>query len=309
MSELLLLIDEAQSILAGDSNAAARLRTQVERIARTPRTTVLLLGERGLEFERVARCIHLHSEGKGVFLPVASQTLSAKPSQVDAFGCAGGLCERARGGTLFLDEVTDLDADLQGDLLRRLEDRLHPADPKHAAELQDPRIVASSAQDLDALVQAGEFRSDLFYRLNVLTIRVPSLRERSEDLGILAQGILQRQGALTGRRRSLGDEALARLQAHAWPAGLLELEAVLTQALLRCPGSTIQPQHLSLETEGSLPAALIPAASPARSIRATEEALIRRVLVEEEGNRSGAARALGINRTTLYNKLRQYGIA
>jgi len=309
MPELFLLKDNPQPILEGKSSAAGRLRTQVERIARTPRTTVLLVGQRGRELELVARSIHLHAKGRGAFLPVSAQALSASARQVDVFGCAGGLCERARGGTLFLDEVSELKDELQAHLLRSLEERLHGAEREASVEVQEPRIVASTALDLESLVQGGQFRSDLLYRLNVLTIRVPSLGERSEDLEHFAKHILLQQGRRIGLRARLAPEALMRLKQYPWPGNLLELEAVLTQALLHCQGGTIQAEGLQLGQ--SQPAEAVPSASlkPMRSIRASEEALIRRVLLEEAGNRSSAARALGINRTTLYNKLRQYGIA
>lgn len=309
MPELLLLIDAEEPILAGDSSAAVRLRTQVERIARTPRTTVLLLGQRGRELELVARSIHLLAKGRGAFLPVSAQGLSSHARQVDVFGCADGLAERARGGTLFLDEVADLNGALQAHLLRSLEERLHGAGAETPLEGQEPRIVASTAQDLESLVQAGGFRSDLLYRLNVLTIRVPSLAERLEDLERFAQHILLRQGRRLGLRATLSAAALERLREHAWPGSLLELEAVLTQALLQAEGGRIQPEGLQLGQPQPPQAAPDASLKPMRSIRASEEALIRSVLLEEAGNRSSTARVLGINRTTLYNKLRQYGIA
>ncbi len=309
MAELLLLIDDAQRILAGDSSAAGRLRSQVERISRTPRTTVLLLGVRGLELELVARCIHLRSSGQGAFVPVSSQALSNKPAQVDAFSCSGGLAERASGGTLFLDEVADLDLGLQSDLLRRLEDRLQPSAAVSTGKALEPRVVASTAEDLEARVLAGSFRSDLFYRLNVLTIRIPSLADRAEDLEALAEGILSRLSEKLGTKRMLAADALEQLRAHSWPGNLLELEAVLTQALLAGSGPWIGPEQLQLGPGTPKSSHSAPQEPCVRSIRASEEALIRRVLREEAGNRSSTARALGINRTTLYNKLRQYGIA
>ena len=316
MPELIALVEEEGDLLFGDSPASTRLLSQIERVAGTPRTTVLLRGERGRELELVASAIHARSrpaldgldhgfDPKGPFLRVECAELSAIPGATiredRIFAGDGGLFERARTGTLFLDEVADLAVTLQGHLLDLLERR--------AAETPPLRVIASTAKDLEPEVEAERFRADLFYRLNVLTIRVPALRDRLDDIPALAGAVLRRLRGLLGVQTTLSPEAVASLAAHDWPGNLFELEATLARAALAAQSGRIDPEHLNLGPPQGSRDELIPAASDRRSLRHVEEEAIRRVLIEEGGNRSRAARTLGINRTTLYNKLRQYGIA
>ena len=293
-----------EAFLAGTSPAITRLRGQIERVSRTPRTTVLLHGRRGLERTAVARAIHERSEDAGPFVIVECSSCPVLFESTD-------LLERCRGGTLFLNELSALPQGAQAELLQHLERRASSGahDPDHRG---DPRIIATTAVSLDDEAEAGRLRADLLYRVNVLTIRLPTLRERIADLPELASTILRRHADLLGVRRVLSGEALERLRTHAWPGDLFELESVLALAFLRADGETIEAHHLALSEPVNEPAlwddALIPA-SAGRSLREIEEVVIRRVLREESGNRSSAARALGINRQTLYNKLRRYGIA
>ena len=290
-----------EALLAGDSPTAVRLRDQLERVAGTPRTTVLLHGERGLELDRLARGIHRRSSlSGGVFQQVACP--GTEPLEATLAS--------AKDGTLYLAEVGALGDEDQDVLLHHLELRAAATPPP------GPRLVASTSFDLDLRVEEGRFREDLCYRLNVLSIAVPPLRERRADLSALLNQALFRTGMALGRTMRFAPEAEARLRAHAWPGNLFEVEAVLGLAALRASheGSTILADHLALEP-GPAPRAepeggvLEPLPAGQRTLRALEEATIRRVLREEGGNRSRTARVLGINRTTLYNKLRAYGIA
>jgi DNA-binding NtrC family response regulator len=303
MSRLLALLDDGDELVFGPSPASNRLESQIDRIARTPGTTVLLKGERGRELELTARAIHARSASDGAaypFLALACATLApgrGRPALAPLF-------ESVEGGTLFLNGVGDLHPDLQDELFERQEER---AGETPGAGLT--RLVASTSVDLEAAVEEQRFRADLLYRLNVLTVRVPALRERLEDLPGLAGAILRRLGTILGREATLAPSTLDVLVAHAWPGNLLELEASLACALQRSPDGVVLPAHLQLSDPAPGSETLIPAPPGTRSLRDLEEAMIRRVLDEEAGNRSRAARALGINRTTLYNKLRQYGIA
>ncbi len=177
-------------------------------------------------------------------------------------------------------------------------------------------VVASTNRELTSMVEAGEFREDLFYRLNVMSIRVPALRERVEDVSELSTHFLGSFAEEFGKEFSgFTSAAMARLEAHDWPGNVRELRNTVERAALLGPGGSVLPEHLGLgenagegallggspDTRGGLPLG-------DRSLKAMEEALIRRVLEENAGNRSRSARVLGINRTTLYNKLRAYGI-
>ncbi|MCZ6597367.1 MAG: sigma 54-interacting transcriptional regulator [Planctomycetota bacterium] len=268
--------------LAGTSPAVVRLRENVERVAGTPRTTVLITGELGVDKEEVARRIHARSTGpraaEGPFVVVRC----ADPDAVLDNAAA-------RGGTLYLEQV--------GLLLPRVQEAL-----------------------LELLQRPGkaDLREDLLYRLNVLTVRVPPLRERRADVLHLSGFILAQVSLELGLAPAgFAQGALDTLLAHDWPGNTRELRNAIERAALRARGARIGPEELDLETisvgsvaalaAGRADVELVP--GPDRSLRGLEERWIRRVLRETEGNRSRAARLLGINRTTLYNKLRLYEIA
>jgi len=289
-------------LLRGPSAVAARLASQIERVSSTPRTTVLLCGERGRELELSARAIHAASGGKRASSPFV-RLAGARLRDL------AGPFDQAEDGTLFLEEIADLGPAQQSELLELLEERAG-----HEERVDGPRLIASTAVDLEREVERGRFREDLFYRLNVLTIRVPPLRQRLEDLEVLCERLLESLRSTLGVAFRLDAEALALLRSHGWPGGLLELESVLGCAAVACaPGERIGAGHLhGFLEDRSRGDALVPQPPrpiAGRTLRDLEEAAIRQVLVEVGGNRSRAARTLGINRTTLYNKLRLYGIA
>jgi DNA-binding NtrC family response regulator len=201
---------------------------------------------------------------------------------------------------------------VQARLLRLLEEgvllRVGGADERPA----DVRVIASANRPMEPLVENGGFREDLFYRLNVLNVRVPPLSERAEDIEALARGLLTRIAEEHGLpRKQLDAEAVTLLEEAEWPRHLLELANALERAFLSAEGGTVGPEHFLLPARG-IPAAMAAregdSTRPPRTLRAAEEACIRRVLCEEGGNRSRTARVLGINRTTLYKKLREYAI-
>ena len=307
--------------LVGRSGAMARVLARVAQVAARD-TTVLVLGETGCGKELVAREIHSQSGRAGPFVAVNCGGLPATLLQSELFGHARGAfsgADRARpglvasaaGGTLFLDEIGEAPLDLQVTLMRLLQDRcVRPvgADREHAV---DVRFIAATNRDLAAAVSAGQFRSDLLYRLQRWVIHVPALRERKEDIPALVAHVLERGGGLP---RSCGYNLMLRLLCHAWPGNVRELEAVVERLVVEQPGTG------SLEAPDWLPE--VPSASPscaradetpsgiARVARAScpEPDDLRRLLVESRGNVRALAEVLGVSRNTLYRWLQGAGI-
>jgi DNA-binding NtrC family response regulator len=313
-------IRRARAVITGPSSAAARLREQVRRIADNPRSTVLITGEAGVETELVARAIHSLSVRERKPFRVLDGPTSISPRfESSLFGTplGEGLLAQAGEGTLFLREVTALGPEAQLALIPLLRDRVWRSIGSEIDRALETRLIASTERDLEGAVADGGFLEDLFYRLNVLTIRVPPLRERIDDLPLLAESVLEEEG-IGGSNRpiDLSPAALELLAAHSWPGNLRELRLAVGRAALLAPGETIDPGHLTLHLGGGGKIGNEPreesgggsSLAETRSLRHLEEELIRRVLEEQEGNRSRAARVLGIHRSTLYNKLQQYRI-
>jgi transcriptional regulator with PAS, ATPase and Fis domain len=297
----------------------------VERSAAAPRTTVLLSGESGVGKELVARAIHTRSGRKDrPFVAVNCASLGEGLLEAELFGYAGGaftgaspggregLFAAAEGGTILLDEIGELEHGLQARLLRVLQERAFRPVGSETERAMDVRIIAATNRDLGRMVAEGRFREDLYYRLNVLSIRVPALRDRREDIAPLARRFAADVSAELGlETRDLCAGALEQLARHSWPGNVRELRNVIERALVQSGGATITVEHLGLTD--AVEAAPLSAGSlvldvPDRSLKSVERALIERVLTETSGNRSAAARVLGVNRATLYNKLRVYGL-
>ena len=312
--------------LSGPSRVARRLTEQVRRVASTPRTTVLVTGELGVGKARIARAIHEASDqASGPFVTIACAGRPTEELEVELFGSPrlarevrpeGASPElesallTARGGTLHLEEVGHLPDSVQLRLLEVLRDRtLTTADGEERA--LEARIVASSRHDLAREVEEGRLREDLFYRLNVLAIEVPPLRERQEDLPGLATGLLEDLARELGTSpRTLEPEARAALLAHPWPGNLRELRNTLERAALRGQEGPLDAAALGLRPHAGAGAAEgeVQIGLPDCRLEHAEEALIREALRRAKGNRSQTARMLGVNRTTLYNKLKGYRI-
>jgi transcriptional regulator with PAS, ATPase and Fis domain len=323
----LLTQDPANDLgLVGRSVVLLRVRDAIQRVARAPRTTVLVTGESGTGKELVARAIHARSSrASGPFVAVNCAALSAELFASELFGHEAGaftgalpkgrkgLLAAAEGGTLLLDEIGELDPAVQAQLLRVLQERVYRPVGGTRDVATDVRIVAATHRDLQELVAAGRFREDLWYRLNVASIHLPALRERASDVPDLCRHLLDRISADHGLGTiAIEDGALADLSARPWAGNVRELAHALERAAIRSSGETIAREHL----EESRAAAPVSRASGRLvlevedlSIDAVERSLIERVLAESGGNRSLAARTLGVHRATLYGKLRAHGLA
>jgi NtrC-family two-component system response regulator AlgB len=289
------------------------------RVAATD-ATVLLLGETGTGKGVLARHIHaLSSRSPRPFVLVNCAVVSPSLIENELFGHARGAftgadqarvghVEVAGNGTLFLDEVGDLAREAQGKLLRLLEEheyvRVGDTEPRKS----DARVIAATHHDLKAAVAAGTFREDLFYRLNVVTIRVPSLRERREDIPTLADAMVADLSAQHRRQAlALDPAAVAALSAYAWPGNLRELVNVLERAVILAGGPTITPDLLPEELRAGVPVRVEAPSPEDESLDAAERRHIAAVLARH-ATLDSASRALGIDPSTLYRKRERFGL-
>jgi len=286
------------------------------RTAARSNSTILVLGESGTGKELLARAVHAESpRSQGPFVAVSCAALTETLLESELFGHEKGAFtgaavrrkgkfEMADGGTLFLDEIGDISAKLQLDLLRVLEDRHFFRVGGSESIHVDVRIIAATNRDLTKAVADGSFREDLFYRLNVIPIHLPPLRDRLEDLPLLVEHFLEQLGAEMNRRLDdVATDAMGLLMAQTWPGNVRELRNVLERAMVVASGRVIQLSDLGLRRP---PCADVPGGGVLGSLDDVERHHIGRVLQESDGNISQAARTLGIDRATLYNKLRKY---
>jgi DNA-binding NtrC family response regulator len=288
--------------------------------------TVLLLGETGTGKEVVARAVHQWSPRRSKpFIAVNCAALPENLLENELFGHERGAftgavkrepgkIEVAEGGTVFLDEIGDMPLPLQGHMLRVLQDQTFYRIGGTQAVRANVRFIAATNRDLRQAVRQGTFREDLFYRLAVITITLPPLRERMDDIPALAKHFLSRSGKLgTQKHCSLSDGALQMLQQYQWPGNIRELENVLTRALILCPDKTIEPEHLSLsilqETVHPLPQACAPPGPYHEAMEAYSKKVIEDALRRNGWNQTKAAEELGLQRTYLTKLLRQKQIS
>jgi DNA-binding NtrC family response regulator len=280
-------------------------------------TPVLLLGESGTGKELLARSLHERSQrGKRRFTAVNCSAIPDTLLESQLFGHRRGAFTDARedrpglfletdGGTMLLDEIGDMPPALQAKLLRVLQEReVHPLGAAEPVPV-DVRVVAATHRDLEALIAQGRFRSDLYYRLNVIAVRVPPLRERPEDLVPLVAAFLEKHGPRLGRPAArLTSDALDRLERYPWPGNVRELENVIEHALVLGRGDTIGVDDLPDGVrDAPRDAAIGPRAL--KPLAEIEQEHIRRALAAAGGNKTVAARLLGLDRKTLYRKLEQ----
>ena len=293
--------------------------------AATAAEPVLILGESGTGKELVATALHRHSRrAEGPFVRVNCGALPEGLIESELFGHERGAFtgadrlrlgrfERAAGGTLFLDEVGELPLSAQAKLLRVLQTREFERVGGVATLLADARVLSATHRDLGREVAAGKFREDLFYRLNVVRIAIPPLRERPEDVAPLADHILRRLERRHGWvGLSLAPESLRTLQAGDWPGNVRQMENVLARAAIAARGRPILPEHLEGgdAADPAIPASPDPANPlPLRAILAeVERRAIRQALLACDGNRTRTAERLGISRRQLFDKLREYDL-
>ena len=306
--------------IVGESGAMHDVLRVVKKVARSS-STVLLYGESGTGKELVARALHAESDRRSLpFYAVNAAALPESILEAELFGheksaFAGadqrklGLIEQAHGSTLFLDGVGELKRDLQVKLLRVLQEKelLRVGGTERVAI--DVRVVAATNQDLERGVREGRFREDLYYRLNVIPIVLPPLRQRRTDVPLLVEHFVKKHGA--GRPRHVSEEALKILAAYDWPGNVRQLESVIERALLLAENETISRDDLPAEIRAGITGSrgLLGLDVPDEGIEleAVERSLILRALEKAEGNISRAARLLGLSRRTL--QYRQIGRA
>ena len=302
--------------IVGRSQAMRDVLERVRRVAPTD-ATVLVTGESGTGKELVARAIHVASRrGDRPFVPVNCAAITETLLESELFGHAKGaftgatrsrrgLFEEATGGTLFIDEIAETSPGFQARLLRALQEgeirRVGESSPVQV----DVRVIAASNQDLRRAIAERRFREDLFYRLNVVPLRIPPLRERREDVALLAAHFLQRFNQRSGERKALAPEAVARLQEHDWPGNVRELENVIEQAAALTTRPEIRAADLQVEQAG-------PPARPPRALAAAmadaERQAIEAALARSPGDLGQVARELAISPTTLWRKMKRHGI-
>ncbi|MCM2251920.1 MAG: sigma 54-interacting transcriptional regulator [Ramlibacter sp.] len=311
--------------LIGRSRTMQNLYQKVLRAAASE-ANVLITGESGVGKELVARALHDNSSrSAGAYVAVHCASLAENLLESELFGHAKGAFsgavalrlgrfEAANGGTLLLDEIGEVSPAIQTKLLRVLQEREVVRVGENHPRKVDVRVIAATHRDLAAMVKRGEFREDLYYRLRVLPLEVPALRDHREDIPLLASKLL---GELTQRYQrpdlTLSGEAMAALEAYDWPGNVRHLFNVLEYAVVQAEGTTIGTRHLLNEVMAGAPAQAAPLASaaPARhhylpvADEEVERALIRKALEESGGNKAEAARRLGMSRTTLWKRLNQ----
>ena len=291
----------------------------VERVAPTD-AALLIQGESGTGKEVIAKVIH-HASARAA-RPFVAVNCGAVPEALlesELFGhmrgaftgavaSKPGLFEEAHGGTLFLDEIGETPAALQVKLLRALQSgEIRRLGATQAVTL-DARVVAATNRDLAEMIAEGRFREDLFYRLNVIQLALPPLRERREDIPALAEHFLARSAAKLGRSLSLAPETLERLLRYPWPGNVRELENAIERAAILARDASVAPADLPPHVSAGLQLGPSPALPRQMTLAESERIHILQTLERFGRNHSGAAEALGIGRTTLWRKLKEYGI-
>ncbi len=327
--------------IIGDSAALREVLSKVEQVAPTS-STILLRGETGTGKELVAHAIHINSPREHKpFVRVNCAALAPGVLESELFGhekgsFTGAIARRpgrfelADGGTLFLDECGDLPMEVQIKLLRTLQEREFERVGGAETIKVDVRVVSATNRNLEQMIEDGEFREDLYYRLNVFPINLPPLRDRLEDLPVLAQHFVTKFARQMGTQPApVAPDALARLREYNWPGNVRELENIIERAMILARGAPLGIAHLDFGRRGqttgtSTPsgpvAAVAPAAAaPASALADDGKSLAERLLDSERkeivaavdrsrGNIASAARTLGINRSTLYYRLRKHGL-
>jgi DNA-binding NtrC family response regulator len=315
--------------LLGESAEMEKLYRILARVAHSMHP-VLILGESGTGKELVARAIHANGLGAGKpFVPVDCGSLAPTLIESELFGHVkgaftgahrpnDGLLVTAGNGTVFLDEIAELPLDLQAKLLRALQEKeVRPVGGNRAVPIR-ARVLAATHQDLAAMVEQGKFRRDLYYRLNVVKLTLPPLRERKEDIPLLAAHFLERNSREMGRNFRLSAETLAFLVEYAWPGNVRELSNAIDRACNLSSGEVIEMAEMTTVIQDAWMHARVAQQKPAQEIidaaprvmtlAEREKEAILTTLEQVHGDKLLAARLLDIGKTTLYRKLKEYGV-
>ncbi len=303
-------------LLVGDSAPMQRVYEDIRQVAMASDTAVLISGATGTGKELIAEAIHKQSGRSGDFVPVNCGALSKELIASELFGHEKGsftgankrhigMFERAEGGTLFLDEITEMPIDQQPHLLRALETRRITRVGGEQEIAYEARIICATNRNLAEAIEANILREDLYFRLSIFPIELPSLSERPEDIAPLANAFLQQLNCKHGMRKILSADALARLQAWHWPGNLRELKHTIHRSFVSTVGNTAE-LRIPDRFAGDLLGAKATSLSPGRSIQDVEQELILRTLKHYGGDKKAAAETLGISLKTLYNRLESY---
>jgi DNA-binding NtrC family response regulator len=306
--------------IIGASPSMRQLFETVQQVAPS-RATVLITGETGTGKELIAKAIHNLSPRKnGAFIAVHAAALPSTLLESELFGHEKGAFtgaverrigrfELADGGTLFLDEVSELEPSIQVKLLRVLEERAFERVGGAKTLQVDVRLVAATNKDLKKLVSNGKFRDDLFYRLSVVTIDLPPLRERRDDIPLLVKAFLDEFGRENGKQvRELTPEALNVLLAYDWPGNVRELRNAIEQMVVLARAERLTVRDMPAVIRGSADLTKINVVRAGMTVEEAERQLIVQALKETNGNRTKAAQKIGISRRTLHRKLKEFGL-
>ena len=307
--------------IVGRSPAMQEIFATILRVAPT-RATVLLAGESGVGKDLIARAIHHHSPRRDrPFVKINCTAIPENLMESELFGfekgaftgaiaAKPGKFEQADTGTAFLDEIGDVPGSIQVKLLRVLQEREFERLGSNKTRQIDVRIVAATNRDLRAALEEGTFREDLYYRLNVVPIIIPPLRERKEDIPFLAEHFMRKLARESGSTaNSISDEAIQKLLQYSWPGNVRELENVIERSLVLCSGTTLGADDIRLETGARAAKAIANGFLPdGVTLEEYEQAIIREALKRANGNKSQAARLLGLTRNALRYRLSQMGL-
>lgn len=330
-NEELRLRAEAQPQLIGTSPVVHQLRQAIERVAPT-NSRVLITGPAGSGKEVVARLIHLRSRrAQGPFVVLNCASMAPERMEVELFGVEGpmadgdqpprrvGTFEAAHNGTLFLDEVADMPLETQGKIVRVLQEQVFTRVNGRTRVEVNVRVIASTTRNLTEEIRAGRFREDLFYRLSVVPVRVPALKERREDIPLLARHFMNRAAEASGQKpRVISEDAMAALQTFDWPGNVRELRNIIERLLIMAPGAVgdpIRADMLPIEFDGSFSASRKSnrnAEIMGLPLRDAREIFEREYLLAQVtrfgGNISRTAAFIGMERSALHRKLKALGI-
>jgi DNA-binding NtrC family response regulator len=303
--------------LIGVSAKMQRVYKMVEKVSQR-NYSVLILGESGTGKELVARSIHFQGARQNKpFVPVDCSGLVPTLIESELFGyvkgaftgaqhARSGLLETANGGTVFLDEIGDLPVDLQAKLLRALQEReIRPVGATDRVRI-DVRVIAATNRDLESAIRTGAFRQDLYFRLNVVQVKLPPLRERKSDIPLLVNFFLEKFSDPQRPIRNISEDAMRRLMAYDWPGNVRELENAVERAVALGSGPILHIADLPSNLQQGSNDKLIES-NEMTTLEEMERRAILRALRETSGDKLAAARLLGIGKTTLYRKLKQYG--